>query len=407
LTAAVLLVGALLAGAPGASAAGPEKHVDVVQVSGWLDPVVVDFLGHALDEAAAGKAEVLVIQLDSPGSLVERARLDDLLTRLRSSKVPVAVWVGSSGARAYGGAAELVLNAGIAGMAPGARIGRVEARAAAPAEVRNDRTVGPAKAQELGLVQLDREESGVLGTFLAALDGKSANGVTLETATFQQQKKGPPQATLDVVGRLAKLDLGPRMLHTVASPPVAYLLLTAGLALLVFELFTGGIGIGGGVAAVCLALSGYGLAVLPIRGWALGLLLVGIFGFAVDVQTGVPRFWTAVGVLAYALGSLLLYRDPVELGWIPLIAGVVGLVLMMLAGLPSTVRSRFSTPTIGRESMIGETGEAIAELTPAGVVRVRGALWPARTNRSTPVAAGAAVTVVGIDGANLEVAPLD
>jgi membrane-bound serine protease (ClpP class) len=85
----------------------------------------------------------------------------------------------------------------------------------------------------------------------------------------------------------------------------------------------------------------------------------------------------------------------------------LGVVLMMLAGLPATVRSRFSTPTIGRESMIGELGEAVAALEPEGVVRVRGALWPARTNRATPVSVGDEVRVVGIDGARLEVERVD
>jgi membrane-bound serine protease (ClpP class) len=208
-----------------------------------------------------------------------------------------------------------------------------------------------------------------------------------------------------VEARLGKLDLLPRLLHTVASPPVAYLLLTAGLALIVFELFTAGVGVAGAVGATCLILAGYGLDVLPTSPWGLALCALGVFGLAVDVQTGVPRVWTAVGVVSYVAGSLLLYRGPVSLGWLPLLAGVVGLVLLMLAGLPATVRSRFSTPTVGREAMVGERGEAVAEVRPEGVVRVRGALWPARTNRATPIAAGQAVRVVGIDGARLEVAP--
>jgi membrane-bound serine protease (ClpP class) len=152
-------------------------------------------------------------------------------------------------------------------------------------------------------------------------------------------------------------------------------------------------------------LSAYGLAILPINPWGLALIAFGAFGFTVDIQTGVPRFWTGVGVVGLVVGSLLLYRDPVSLGWLPLVGGVVGFVLLMLAGLPATVRSRFSTPTIGRESLIGEVGEAVAALDPEGVVRVREALWPARTNRSTPVAAGDAVRVVAVVGAALEVAP--
>jgi membrane-bound serine protease (ClpP class) len=267
------------------------------------------------------------------------------------------------------------------------------------------RRLGPKDALAAHATQINERRSAVLGTFLASLDGRRAAGHTLHTATFTRQKSGPPRAELTVQARLAKLDLGPRLLHTVASPPVAYLLLLAGLALLVFELFTGGVGIAGGVGAVALLLAGYGLAVLPVSPTGLALILVGFFGFAVDVQTGVPRFWTGVGVVALAVGSVVLYDDPVHLGWLPLAGGIIGVILMMLAGLPATVRSRFSTPTIGRESMIGEVGEAVAALDPEGVVRVREALWPARTNRATPVAIGDPIRVVGIDGARLEVEP--
>jgi membrane-bound serine protease (ClpP class) len=393
------------------------RHVDVVQVSGWIDPVVVDFLGDAIVASDRGGAEALVVQLDSPGSVVSEDRLQSLVLRISHARLPIAVWVGGSGARAYGGAARLVTAAPLAGMAPGARIGRLgdshadradhdDEERATPAELRAE-SLGPGRAFELGIVQLNEEESAVLGSFIAALDGKEAAGRTLRTAEFTEREGGPPEAALTVQARLAKLDLVPRMMHTVASPPVAYLLLVFGLALLVFELFTAGVGIAGGVGAAALVLASYGLAILPTSWLGLALVVLSMFGFAVDVQTGVPRLWTGVGVVALVVGSLLLYDDPVGLGWLPLLAGVVGVVLLMLAGLPATVRSRFSTPTIGREAMIGELGEAVADLRPAGVVRVRDALWPARTNRATPIAAGDPVRVVGIEGAQLEVAPAE
>jgi len=387
------LLGPLLVASASSAASTSTRHVDVVQVSGWIDPIVVDFLTKSVHESEAGGAEALVIQLDSPGAVVGARRLDGLTRTIKAASVPVAVWIGGAGARAKGDAGEVALAAPIIGMAPHAHL-----QAGA-------RVLNAAQAKHAGLVQLDEQQSAVLGTFLASLDGRSAAGRTLHTATFTPQKTGPPKAALTVQGRLAKLELGPRTMHTVASPPVAYLLLCAGLALVVFELFTGGIGIAAGVGAVALVLAAYGLAVLPTNPWGIALLVLGTFGFAVDVQTGVPRFWTGVGVVGFVAGSLVLYRDPVQLGWLPLVGGVVGVVLMMLAGLPATVRSRFSTPTIGRESMIGEVGEAVVALDPEGVVKVRDALWPARTNRATPVAVGEGVRVVGIDGSRLEVAP--
>ena len=404
----------------GAPAAGAQEgqaaaFVDVVQVAGYVDPVVSDFLLRAVEDAESSGAEVLVIQLDSPGSLLDQAELDALSFRLSHADVPVAVWVGDAGAQALGGAARLVLDAPLAGLAPGAEVGRLDRVAPPiclpgqtcrehPSPVRSG-TVGPDEALELGLVDLNAEESAILGSFIAALDGREVDGRELETASFAEQEEGPPVATLDVQARLAKLPLLSQLMHTVASPPVAYLLLTIGLALLVFELFTAGVGIAGLVGAGSLVLAAYGLTVLPTNVLGLALLVLGTFGFAVDVQTGAPRVWTAVGVVAYAVGSLLLFEDPVSLGWLPLVAGVVAMVLMMLAGLPATIRSRFSTPTIGRSSMVGELGEAVADVTPDGVVRVREGLWPAFANRSTPIAAGEVVRVVAIDGTRLEVEP--
>src|SRR4051794_11732874 len=363
--------------AKGAAAADePQRFVDVAQVSGWIDPILTDFVLDTIATSERTHPEVLILQVDSPGALVEEGRFDEVVAAIEHADVPIAVWVGDSGSRASREAGRLVEAADIAGMAPRTRVDI------------DGHTLKPKEALEQGAVDLNQEESAVLGTFIAALDGHTVDGHELDTADFTEQKHGPPTAKLNVQTKLAKLDLWPRLMHSFASPPVAYLLLTAGLVLLIFELFTGGIGIAGGVGALSLVLAAYGLSVLPTNPVGIVLMLVGVFGFAVDVQTGVPRVWTAIGVVAFVVGSVLLYDDPVHLGWLPLVAGVVGALLMMLGGLPATVRSRFSTPTIGRESMVGELGEAVADVQPDGVVRVRGALWPAHANRSTPVVAG-------------------
>jgi membrane-bound serine protease (ClpP class) len=388
------LIGLVLVAGP-AGAQTPRRFVDVAQVSGWIDPILADFILDAVHTAEVTRPEVLVLQVDSPGVLVSDAAFDRVLTAIRDATVPVAVWVGDSGAAAGRGAGRLVTAADVAGMAPRSRI-----------EV-DGRRYSPKTALAARLVDLNQEEAAVLGTFIAAVDGRSVDGHALDTADFTQRKDAPPTAKLNVQVKLAKLDLWPRLMHTFASPPVAYLLLAAGLVLLLFELFTGGVGIAGGVGAVALALASYGLAVLPTNPVGIGLILLGMFGFAVDVQTGVPRLWTAIGVVAFSVGSVVLYGEGIHLSWLTLLAGVVGVLLMVLGGLPATVRSRYSTPTIGRESMVGEVGEAVADVRPDGVVRVRGALWPAHTSRSTPVAAGDAVRVVAVDGPQLQVEPAE
>src|SRR5690606_5421331 len=141
---------------------------------------------------------------------------------------------------------------------------------------------------------------------------------------------------------------------------------------------------------ISLVLGSYGLDVLPARWWAVALLVVSMFGFAIDIQVGVPRFWTGVGVVTLVVGSVWLYEG-MSLSWITLLVGILGTCLGMISGMPAMVRTRFSTPTIGREWMIGEAGVAESAVDPDGVVRVRDALWRARTNRATPIPAGGSI----------------
>jgi membrane-bound serine protease (ClpP class) len=134
--------------------------------------------------------------------------------------------------------------------------------------------------------------------------------------------------------------------------------------------------------------------------------VLAMFGYGVDIQTGVPRVWTGIATVAFALGSIFLY-DGVSASWITLLVTFIGITLAMLAGMPTMVRSRFSTPTIGRDWMIGEMGVARTDIAPDGVVTLRDAPWRARTNRATPIRKADAVRVVAIEGLVLEVEPED
>ena len=359
-------------------------------MTGRIDPVLADFVADALRDAESGGVDLLVLQLNSTGSLLDDGRLAQLVRQLGAADVPVAVWVGPSGARAYDGAFELARAAAVLGMAQGSRIGdrtKLGAEAARAAEVVD--VLAP-----------------TLGDFIVGLDGRRVGSATLETARVVRTEDGP-RRQVDAVVSFSKPGLVARLLHTVASPAVAYLLLAVGLLLLVFEFFTAGIGVAGLTGAGALVLSAYGLAVLPTQPWSLALVALGVFGYAVDVQTGVPRAWTVIGAVALAFGGWFLYGDGLSPGILPWLVVTVGAPLFMVGGMAGMVRSRFSTPTIGRESMIGEQGVAVGAVNPEGTVKVRGALWRARTNRATPIPGGDGVRVAAIDGVLLEVEPLE
>ncbi|MEA2844454.1 MAG: hypothetical protein QOJ69_2125, partial [Actinomycetota bacterium] len=337
--------------------------------------MVGDFVERSLQRAQAGGDEVLVIQLDSPGALLSQSDLDVLLFKVAHSSVPVAVWVGPTGAKAYGGAAQLAQVAAVSGMAPATRIGRTRGISG---------SLTPEAAVARGLVDV---VSPTLGEFLVSLDGREVNGVTLETARTVTEGG---QTRMEAAGnvRFAKIGVLERLLHAAASPSVAYLLLMVGLSLVIFEFFSVGIGVAGATGALLLVLAGYGLAVLPTSPLGLALVVLGLFGFAVDVQSGAPRTWTAIGSMCLVVGSVLLFGDGIGIPWLTLIAVLAGVFLLMVSGMRSMVRARFSTPTIGRESMIGTLGQAATAVDPEGTVSLEGGLWRARTNRATPIAVG-------------------
>lgn len=381
LTASLALVALLLA-VPAAATQAPPPTADpgdihVIEVTGLVDRVVADFVTDALDGAARSGAQAVVVQLDTSGVIVDDERFDALLDAMAGSAVPVTVWVGPSGSQAKGRSARLVHTVAVRGIAPGARIDD-------PPD--------------------DVLQAPTLGDFIVDLDGRTAGGRTFETSEVVREPGQDPRRTPTVQVRFEKLGLVPRLLHTASSPSVAYVLLVLGLALVVFELYTAGVGVAAATGAACLVLASFGLAELPTRPWAAALVAVGLFGYAVDVQAGAPRAWTGIGTVALAAGTVRLY-DGYSPSLLVMVLVVAGTALFMVAGMPSMVRARFSTPTIGRESMVGERGEAVAAVDPEGTVEVRGAPWRARTNRSTPIAAGDPVRVVAVDGLLLEVEP--
>ncbi len=380
-----LAVVALAAPAGAQQAEPPANVIDVVEVSGRIDPVVVDFLRRAVERAAESNSEVLVIQLDSPGVLVSRTRFAALAELVRTSEVPVAVWVGPTGASASGATAALLAAAGASGMAPGTKVAGL----------------GPDAARERGLVNT---VDPTLGEFVVNLDGRDVGGRTLHTARIVPEGELLRRQQAGEV-RFAKLGLTERLLHLTADPSVAYLLLMVGLVLIVFEFFTAGVGVAGVTGALSLVLSCYGLAVLPTDPLGLALIALGVFGYSVDVQAGAPRAWTGIGAVSLLIGSYRLFPGDLRLPWLVLVLMSAGVALFFLSGMTAMLRARFSTPTIGRESMIGEMGRATTGIDPEGMVDLRGGMWRARTNRATPIPPGEPVRVVAIDGLLLEVEP--
>jgi len=384
-------------GAPGLPA-GTVDLVEVVEVSGLFDPVLVDFVEHRIAEANARGLVALVLRLNSAGSVVPTEDFVALARAMRDSEVPVAVWVGPSSAQARGEAAQLLAVARPGGVASGARVGKAgeqilprdefgvlfgdAANRVRDAFVRFD------DATTAGLVP-----AATVGDFIIDLEG-------VATTTTEIEGEARREPTTPV--RFVQLPLHLELLHTVASASVAYLLFVIGVGLIVFELFTAGIGIAGVVGAAFVVLGCYGLAVLPARWWAVALLLGSFLAFAVDVQTGIPRRATVAGFALFGVGTFTLY-DGVGLSWVTVLSAVVLLLVVYLRGMPAMVRTRFSAVGLGRDWLVGEEGTVTSPLDPEGTVAVRSAQWPARA-AGGPLHVGDRVKVVGSHGHLLDVA---
>ncbi|HEY7105805.1 MAG TPA: NfeD family protein [Acidimicrobiia bacterium] len=438
---ALVLAACIAGGAFGANTAGAADGeavvrrghggIDVVQVEGYFDPANESLVRDSIADANKRGSSLLIFQLSSSGAIDAGVR--DIVRAINRSDVPVAVWVGPSGANAKGATTLLLEAAHLAyvspnsGAGPGHPLQLDDPGASTTAEVADQlaalartrgrdpdgarklaaRRLGSAAARAVGAT--DGVEP-TIGELIVSLDGKTvttaAGDVKLSTAkvigTGQDRRRQPNQEV-----RFRRLDLGGQVLHRLISPSIAYFLFVAGLALLVFEFYTAGVGLAGLVGALCVIGAFVGFSHLPVQWWAFALLLVATFGFAVDVQVGSLGVWTVIGTIALGAGSLFLYGGSSHLrpAWWVLLVVTLGMVLFMVGGMSAMVRSRFSTPTIGREGMVGELGTAEVPVDPDGVVLIRGARWRARTNRATPVAAGETVRVVAVEGLVLEVEP--
>ena len=391
--------------------------VDVLQVTGLFDGVVVEAIDQAIARAQNDGSQALILQVNSGGAVVSDEQMRQLVQRVADAPVAIGIWVGpAKSARLYGTPAQLMGVADVTAMVSGSRIGYtgdlfdgVDFGALAGDRLHSG-SLSFQEARTLNALRLETPDIGVptIRNMVLAMDGVATDTGLLNTASEGVNDEGGAELSLTLV-KFSKLGLLDQLMHTVASPPVAYLMLLIGLALLIFEFFTAGVGVAGVVGAACAFFGCYGLAELPARGWAVAVVVLAMLAFAIDVQVGIPRLWTGVGIVLVIIGSWFMFAPlpgtSLRVGWITLVVGVGGIMLTFIVGMPSMVRTRFATPTIGREWMIGELGSAVTAVDPEGLVTVANARWRARTNRATPLQVGDAVRVVAIDGVTLEVEP--
>ena len=423
---------------PPEGANGVVLHIRLDNVP--ITPVSARFIARGIREAEEAGARCLIIELDTPGGLVESTQ--GIVKNIIASRVPVAVYVSPSGARAASAGVFITLSAHVAAMAPATHIG-----AAHPVTI--GRAPGPAPADTTSGEQTQRpsvmEEKMVNDAVawsksLAELRGRNVEWAALAVSESRSitNTEALEQNVIDLIaenledllaqidGREVELETGPVTLHTagaelrplrmwwgdqvlavISNPNVAFMLLMFGFYGILFEFYTPGWGVGGTVGAICLVLGFFGMAVLPINyaGLALMTLALGLF----VAEAFVPTFGalTIGGVICLVLGGLMLVDSPIEVMQvsatvvIPVALATAAITVFLVSSVVKAMRGRVQT---GSEAMMGT--EAVAQEAFAaqddryqGMVLTHGELWKAVS--TTPVATGDILEIDNREGLTL------
>ncbi|MGH7508506.1 MAG: NfeD family protein [Gemmatimonadales bacterium] len=421
--------------APVSAQAPQPSEIRLLTVHGVINPLTARYLERELEEAAASGATAVVLRLDTPGGLEPSMRV--MVEAILGARVPVVAYVAPSGARAASAGMFLVLSSHIAAMAPGTNIGAAHpvpigasqqpdttlaekavndaaalARAIAGRRGRNAEWAELAVRRSVSITAQEALETNVIDLVADDLDAllRRIDGRRVQTAAGAVVVRASGARVVE-----RPMSLPERIVHAITEPNIAYLLLTVGFIGIIAELYNPGIIFPGLTGAIALILAFVAFGSLPVNWAGVVLLVLGIGLFVADLSTEGIGILAVGGVVAFVLGSLMLYTpftppSPAmsEVGVSPWIiagvsAGMAGLLLLVGRAL---MRSRHEPVAIGAPALVGRVGIAESQLAPRGTVRIDSEVWSAAVEGGAEViAAGESVEVVGLDGVVLRVRP--
>jgi membrane-bound serine protease (ClpP class) len=425
----LLAAGIILLPAAGLAAQPSGKVVDLIQVSGLIDPPTASYLEDRIASAQGSpEDEAIVIELDSAGGLVDS--MPEIVRRIVTSRVPVVVWVAPRGATAASAAALLLAAGNLAFMASDTQLGaaapvnlnstgqsRIEAtrtdaltnrlsalrgRTASTALRNPDGSITSAQAARSGAI--DGVESS-LAEVLRSMDGRQvtvAGGRSVTLETWDRARQEPR-----VGFRFEEMNLFGRVLHSVMSPEIAFLLLLIGAFGLIFEVYNPGIGLAAIIGIAALAASFYAMNRLPTNWPGVLVVVVAVGLFVVDVQLSGFGAWSAAGVAGLIVGGGLMFSGAPAAAQLSPWAIVIAVLLSLLffvSVMTAALRVRLRRPIGGEEAIVGTVGVARTDIAPEGTVFTKGKLWRART-METGIAAGSTVQIKATEGLVLLVEP--
>jgi membrane-bound ClpP family serine protease len=349
---------------------GQNKNAAIAQIAGVLDKPNEELIINTIEEAHKLDSEVIVLQLQSSTS----ANFDfkKVQSKIKSSKIPVVIWVGPK-----------VLDD--------------------PIDEFDDYVDFYGEASEKKSVSETEINNPSLRGFIIDLNGKTARGKTIESSKVQIDKK-QEKDQVDLNPVFYDLTISKQIRHSFIRSWTVLFLLGLGFLLILFEYYSASIGLAGSVGVVCMLGAIYGASQLNVN-WMFGLLCVGLFIVVFDVQAGGLGFWSGISSIIFIIAGKYFVVAELQMSWIQLLVLYIGFIVFVAGAIPSMMRTRFGTPTIGREHLIGQSGEVIEDVSPEGIIKIDGAIWKARTNKATPIKQGEDFVVEKIEGIELIINP--
>jgi len=405
------------------------QKVVSIKVDGSINPASAAFIKNAMDKAVAADAECLLIHLNTPGGLLKSTRV--IVSDILESPVPVIVYVSPGGAHAGSAGVFITMAGHIAAMAPSTNIG-----AAHPVSMQggmdstmNDKTTNDAAAFIRAIAEKRKrnlkwaEEAvrkSVSITEVEAVNNQVIDMVAQNERDLLKQVHGrvvtvssgsktlnTKNAAIEQVG----MNFSERFLDMISDPNIAYILMMLGVYGILFELYSPGSIAPGVIGVICLILAFYAMHTLPVNYAGLALIVVAFILFILEVKITSYGILGIGGVIALAIGSIMLIRTESALEFIRISWGVIvpttlvtAAFFLFLVGM--AVKGQKLKSITGEEGIVGEEGEALATLEPSGMVRVHGELWKAESV-SGSISPGQKIKVTAINNLTLFVKQIE
>jgi membrane-bound serine protease (ClpP class) len=401
-----------------------------IVVNDTIQPITEEYIARAIDEAQRRNDQAILIEINTPGGLVESTR--HIIEKITTSQVPVILYVAPSGSRAGSAGIFILEAADVAAMAPGTNAG-----AAHPVLLFGPTSVKPDDEMK----QKIENDAAALMRSVVSRRGRNvevAEGTVRESKSFTEQEAltqhlvdyvasseddlfrqmdgksfkrfNGQDVTLKLSGQpiaLFGMTLKERILGYLMDPNMAFILLAIGALALYAEFNHPGAVVPGTVGVVFILIAAFALNLLPTRFAALGLILAAFALFAAEAKFATHGVLTIGGITLLTLGGLLLVDSPIPEMRVHLLTAFavsipLGLITAFLMSI--ALKARRNKMVSGAQGLIGETGIAQTALSPSGKIFVHGELWDAVS--SSDLSVGQSVVVRRIDGLLLQVDPL-